>query len=270
MAMERQREDKAINPSEIQRLHFNKISARYNRGRSHENHLTYKQTLWNYIFAKLDKILPAKPILGLEAMAGNCEISLKFLEKYPELRMHAFDLSDNMVLAARKQTEGKKIEVFQSDILKFKDQDNKFDFAVLIGGLHHVPDSAALALKNIHSCLKPGGLFVNFEPTHNNFLLRKIRERIYRKNDLFEENSERGFELRNYNDLLNGAGLKPRIQFYPGLIGYVLYYNPDAFPMLNIGPKLFSKLLCRLDLLFGNTFLGRYFSFATFTIAQKV
>jgi ubiquinone/menaquinone biosynthesis C-methylase UbiE len=268
--MERKKEDKAVNTSEIQRLHFNKISARYNSGRSHENHLTYKQTLWNYVFAKLDNIFPARPNQGLEAMAGNCEISLKFLEKYPDLRMHAFDFSDNMVLAARKQTEGKKIEVFHSDILQFKDRDNKYDFVVLIGGLHHVPDSVALALKNIHSCLRPGGLFVNFEPTHNNFLLRKIRERIYRKNDLFEENSERGFNLRDYNDLLNGAGLKPRIQFYPGLIGYVLYYNPDAFPMLNIGPKLFSKLLCRLDLLFGNTFLGRYFSFATFTIAQKV
>lgn len=257
-----------MNNSEKQREHFNTISERYISGRSNKNHLAYKNELWNQIFRELEK--EQKTFSGkkiLEAMSGESEILFRFFERDSNGEYFGFDYSDSMVLSA-KAKNGHYAQIFQADILKWKEP-VKYDIIILIGGLHHVPDHVSLALKNIVDSLKPGGLFINFEPTHNFFLFRWIRERIYKKNSLFEENSERGFELKDYENLLSENALNTIYKVYNGLVGYVLYYNPDAFPWLNIGTGKIASLFCKLDIFLGKTFLGKIFSFATFTINRK-
>lgn len=69
--------------------------------------------------------------------------------------------------------------------------------------------------------------------------------------------------------MLLNSDFKIRQQFYPGLLGYVLFYNPDAFPFLNKGGPKVSNLLCKIDIFLGKTFVGKMFSFNTFTIAKR-
>ena len=104
------------------------------------------------------------------------------------------------------------------------------------------------------------------EPTHDNFVFRKIRERIYNKNSLFDQETEQAFELKKLNSLFIDNGFKIKDQIYPGLLSYVLFYNPDAFPLLNIGKKGLVKFLFRLDSIFFRNYLGRKFSFATLSM----
>jgi len=65
------------------------------------------------------------------------------------------------------------------------------------------------------------------------------------------------------------AGLAPKDLCFPGLSAYVLYYNPDAFPKLNLGGKKLVKTLFNLDRLFLRNTIGRVFSFATLSLWQK-
>ncbi len=260
-----------MNKSEIQREHFNKITSQYLRGRSNKKHLIYKSLLWNHVIKELKKYLKkGQKLVVLDAMSGDAEASLKIAQHFPDSAIYAFDYSDMMVAMARKIVKNKKnIKISQLDILKLKDR-NKYDLIVLIGGLHHVPHNVPLALKKLFASLKKGGLFLNLEPTHNNPIWRAARNHIYKHNDLFEEESEKAFEFSEYNELLKKAKFKIIYQIYPGLLGYILYYNPDAFPSLNIGPVIFAKFLGYLDLFLSKTIIGKYFSFATWTIAQKV
>ena len=257
-----------MNKSEKQREHFNKISERYISGRQNKNHLAYKDVMWQKVFSEIQKIQSDfRGMRVLEAMSGECEILLRFHDQFPEVRLFGFDYSDAMVESARKKN-GNIANIFQADVLKWNEPE-KYDIIVIIGGLHHVPDSAATALKNVYDSLKPGGLFVNFEPTHNFFLFRWIREKIYKKNSLFEESSERGFNLKDYEFLLNQTGFKNHFVMYNGLLGYVLYYNPDAFPWLNIGTGRIASFFSKIDMLLGRTVLGKIFSFASFSISRK-
>ena len=58
-------------------------------------------------------------------------------------------------------------------------------------------------------------------------------------------------------------------EVYPGLLAYILYYNPDAFPALNIGGKFLVKGLFALDRLFWSGWIGRKLTFATMTIWKR-
>lgn len=262
------KESKGQTDSEIQREHFNRISETYITSRSNPKHLAYKALMWEYIFKKLEQHMRLdESALGLDAMCGNAEVADQFCDRFPGLRMHAFDYSDEMVASAKAAVRN-PVHVYQQDVLAIE-HENKYDFAVLIGGLHHVPHKVDVAMRNLHKALKPGGLFINLEPTHNNFLWRWVRERIYKKNDLFEESTEEGFRLKDYNRLLADSNFDVAYQFYPGLLGYILYYNPDAFPALNKGSVGIAKKLCKMDLSLGNTWFGKYFSFNTWTFARK-
>lgn len=254
---------------EAQRKHFDAIADTYIQGRSGKNHLAYKQILWKHVMERLAERLPARSTLtGVEAMCGNAEVSARLVSFFPHLTMHAFDLSDAMVKAA-DTTKVKGVTTFRKDILTFCEEE-KYDLAVIIGGLHHIPHDVHNGVRNIYNSLKKGGIFLNLEPTHNNFLWKAVREKIYKDNAIFEENSERAFTLREYNKCLTVNKFRVLDQFYPGLLGYVLYYNPDAFPALNIGPPAMARMLAGLDLRLGAGVIGRTFSFATWTIAEKI
>jgi hypothetical protein len=124
-------------------------------------------------------------------------------------------------------------------------------------------------IKNLAGSLRSEGFFLNFEPTQHNFITRFIRNRIYRSNDIFDEDTEQGFDYPALSRYFRDAGFEKVDEVYPGLSAYVLYYNPDAFPFLNVGGAWLVKLLFALDRLFWGNMIGRKFSFATITLWKK-
>jgi SAM-dependent methyltransferase len=146
-----------------------------------------------------------------------------------------------------------------------------YDVIILIGGLHHVYSAADKAVCNLSKALKKGGLFLNFEPINNNYLLKKIRSSIYKNNDLFDDLTEKAFESRELRQLFLNHGLEIVDVLYPGLLAYVLWYNPDAFPLLDHGPLKFVSLLSTLEEKFlWRTRLAYHMSFVTLTISRKI
>jgi hypothetical protein len=69
--------------------------------------------------------------------------------------------------------------------------------------------------------------------------------------------------------MFRGAGLVERYRSHPGLLAYVLYYNPYAFPRLNVGGVGAVDLLYALERPFHRSPVGRVLSFATLSIWRR-
>ena len=249
-----------------QQQHFESISDEYFEARQQPNHLYYKALFWKYFFARNRDVL-GKDSNVIEPMCGYSE-GKKILEEFCESRFSytGFDFSPKLVDRARKAFPNANIYV--QDVTTFE-SNTQYDLMILIGGLHHVYAHVSSVMEKLVAAIKPGGYMINLEPTQNNFFHRWIRQRIYRDNDLFDDETEKAFELKELNSLFRNSGLEIEDQIYPGLLAYVMYYNPDAFPGLNIGSEKLVKLLFEVERPLYGGWLARKSSFATLSLLRK-
>jgi SAM-dependent methyltransferase len=248
-----------------QATHFEAIAGRYFSARRSPNHLLYKDLLWNTV---LKNLRPAATgtLDVLEPMCGYAEGKTIIERHYSaSIRYEGFDASPTLLEQVSRHWPG--IAVFQADIRNFTPE-KKYDVIILIGGLHHVYRDAAAALSMLRGALRDNGTFINLEPTQNCFITRTMRRHIYRSNSFFDPETEQAFDLAVLNQLYRLSGFTVARQVYPGLLAHVLYYNPDAFPKLNVGGPSLVKLMFRLDRLFMSNALGKLLSFATLSILR--
>ena len=256
-----------MNKIERQREHFDNIAEEYYSARKNENHLRYKQLLFQYFLG--DRMFaPGEMIRVLEPMCGYAE-GKQIVERYiaSDFEYTGFDYSE--VLLGEIRADQPELNVFLCDVTKYEPPKESFDLIILIGGLHHVPDYAESVCEKLCGGLKKGGYFINFEPTNNNPLVALARCVVYKRNSLFDEETERAFSLRGYDRMFLRAGMSKDRQFFPGLLGYVLYYNPDAFPGLNLGTVKTVEGIFRFERRLYRSLIGRLFSFCTFTVWKK-
>ncbi len=249
-----------------QRAHFERVSEKYFQARKHPNHLLFKHRLWKYFFSR--NILPkTSDIKVLEPMCGYSE-GKSILEDIlcQGFQYTGFDYST--ILVDHAQAAFPDANIFLQDITQF-DSDEEYDIIILIGGLHHVYHHMDVVMSRLFRALKPGGYFINFEPTQNNWFYKKIRNKIYKKNDLFDDETEQAFDLKELNTHYQHSGFELVDQVSPGLLAYILYYNPDAFPKLNIGPGLLVNTIFNLEKLLYANQIGQFFSFATLSLLKK-
>jgi SAM-dependent methyltransferase len=252
---------------ERQRAHFNEITPVYVQARKNPNHLLLKDLIWSSFFRQA-KVRVDGRLNMLEAMCGTGE-GLSIIRKHltADVSYSGFDYSEEIVAVARSTNPGADIR--QADATTYDSDGRKYDWIVLIGGLHHVYSHAQEVIHRLSSSLDRGGYFLNFEPTQNCWLTRRVREHIYNTNALFDEQSERGFELGELDGMFERARLEKVSQVYPGLLAYVLYYNPDAFPILNVGGPGLVRSIFRVDRLFWSSWIARKLSFATISLWRK-
>jgi SAM-dependent methyltransferase len=252
--------------TERQREHFNKVAAVYEAARRDANHLLLKELMWDELLGgRYELRVPGLAVL--EAMCGFAD-GKDILERHLGVMVayEGFDYSDEVVTKVRATRP--ELNVWQENVESFTIR-RPYDLVLVIGGLHHVPHVVEPVIAHLVQAVRPGGWFINFEPTHGNRLAQVVREGIYKRNRLFDEETERAFPVQEYLDLLAGAGLRPVDVMYPGLLSYILYYNPDAFPWLNVGGGSLVRLLFRLDRPLMRRWLGRKLSFATLGLWRK-
>lgn len=256
-----------MDPIEKQRAHFDGIATKYFESRKNSNHLIFKSLLWDFFLRDNKKLLIKTDLNVLEPMCGYGE-GRKIITTHvtPDFKYTGFDYSANLVEAIK--AEDPDINISVADVTKFNVEE-EFDLIILIGGLHHVYKYTEDVVERLRRALKSGGYLINFEPTHNNWIFRKIRENIYHQNNFFDQETEQGFELDELNAVFKNSGFKLIDQVYLGILAYILYYNPDAFPKLNLGGGGIVKTLFNLEKNFYRGYLARKFSFATLTLWKK-
>jgi SAM-dependent methyltransferase len=253
---------------ERQRRHFDSIAADYAHQRSHPNHRLVKQLIWTHFLSR-HRHNGIRCQRVLEPMCGLGEGHDILLEHLCPggFDYHGFDWSAAMVDAAHAQRA--QLDIVHGDASRFEADGRFWDFIVLIGGLHHVYAHSADVLARLTSALSHGGYFLSFEPTQACGLTRWIRQRIYRRNAVFDAESEQGFDLDQLELMFAQQAYRKVDQVHVGLSAYVLYYNPDAFPWLNRGGPWTVRAAFWLDRLIWRSALGRRLSFATITLWQK-
>ena len=249
-----------------QQEHFDSIADKYYAKRQGENHQLYKRLLWSFFFKNKEHLFLSHSQV-LEPMCGFAEAK-KIFEEILKIKIdyEGFDYSKPLVDIVKNDSND--INIWVQDVTTFE-ADKLYDIIVIIGGLHHIPNYASKVLRSMSDALKPTGYFINIEPTNDNFLWKGIRDYIYKRNSLFDEHTERSFTLNELNGMYNQACLKIVDQLHFGLLSHVLYYNPDAFPLLNIGGKRCVSFTFWLDKFFFRSFIGRKLSFATLTMLSK-
>ena len=261
-----QREQTHADLLEQQRRHFNSIAKRYHDARQNRNLQRLKDLIWGSALTCLQH-MDGRPLKVLEAMCGFGEGHQIATTLSPEIEYHGFDYSDEVVAAVNETHPG--WDVWQADVTRVELEANSYDVVIVIGGLHHVPYHAQESVVRLTSALRPGGVFISFEPTHGNPLSGKVREFIYKRNSLFDEQTERAFGVDELCGLFESAGLELRDLCFPGLLAYVLFYNPDAFPVLNRGGPWLVNTAFAMDRLLYRTAVGRWLSFATLSIWER-
>jgi SAM-dependent methyltransferase len=251
---------------ERQRAHFNSIAERYQTARKGVNHLLLKDLIWADFLGPHPE-LKRDGLQVLEAMCGFGD-GKTILEGTlgVELDYSGFDYSDEVIARVRKDKP--ELAIFHGDVGSIE-LDRQFDLILLLGGLHHVPQIADAALRRLVAAIRPGGLFISLEPTSGNRLFSKVRDWVYSRNSLFDEQTEQGFTVEEVLTLFHDAGLEEVDLVFPGLLAYVLYYNPDAFPWLNLGGPRTVRALYRVDRLFLRNRIGRALSFATLSLWRR-
>lgn len=253
---------------ERQRHHFNAIAARYEEGRRDANHRRMKSLIWQSVKAELES-LRGRTITMIEPMCGYAE-GMEIVRDIFELDCEYFGFDYSDVIVEKLSADFSEGHVWQADATTYEPISENFDLVFLIGGLHHVPDHAREVVRNMAGGLKRNGMFISFEPTFGNPLFKFVREAIYRKNAIFDDQTERSFSTSELRELFTSAGLQEVRTFYPGLSAYIFYYNTYAFPFLNRGGSNFVDFFFRIDRLIMNTLLGKALSFATVSIWRKV
>ncbi len=255
------------NDIEKQREHFESIADSYIKSRKNTKHLTLKEIIWKEALSKIKIYDDSKAFKILEPMCGSCE-GKTIIQNMLGISIDytGFDYSETMIEESKKIYPEDKI--FVQDVTKFA-LDEVFDIIILIGGLHHVPSYSESVVRNMYTCLRDGGYFISVEPTNNNFIIALIRRIIYRRNKLFDQDTERDFTLKELNSMFEDVGFKLEDQMYPGLLSYILWYNPDAFPLLNIGKENFVRAITNIEKIIWRTKFAKLFTFATWSIWKK-
>ena len=255
---------------ERQTAHFDSIADAYHQARGQPNHRLLKQLIWRAVLdhPAIAEFCSTRTQLDvLEPMCGFAD-GKSILSDYVDGRIdyHGFDYSTEVV--TRLKEKHPEVNVWQQDVSTFS-SDDQYDIIILLGGLHHVPHIAGDVVKRLSERLSDTGIFISLEPTHGNRLFQSVREWIYRRNSLFDEQTERASSVAELRGFFESSGLEPSTIIYPGLLAYVLYYNPDAFPYLNIGRPGLVKAIWSMERPLVRGRLARSLSFATLSMWSR-
>jgi len=137
------------------------------------------------------------------------------------------DISLPMIRVARRRHPSSKFLFVQADATRLPLASGAFDHVVMLGGIHHVPDRAAL-FGQVHRLLRPGGRFLWREPVSDFFLWRLLRAAVYRLSPALDHETERPLLYGETVPVLEEAGLRLASWQTHGFAGFCLLMNSDV------------------------------------------
>ena len=135
----------------------------------------YNQLFNNFNFSE-------KKIVELACGEGHATNYL--IKKFKNTRITGIDISEKAINAYTKKNkaDGHVLDITKEFYLK-----EKFDFALILGGLHLCTNDIAQTLKNISNLLKPNGVLFIHEP-NSYFFLESVRKIWHKKDKYFANN----------------------------------------------------------------------------------
>jgi SAM-dependent methyltransferase len=196
-----------------QKQHYEAIHTNYEDHYYDAQSIAYRERFYyDPLFEGLD--LNGCRVADLASGSGHNSVAL--LKRFPKAVVTGFDISSSACEAYRRNVGRPGIE---SDLTKPLDRPEKFDAAMVVGGLHHCVVDLPAAVDNLANMLRPGGRLMMLEPNRA-FALEGVRRVWYRLDKYFDAATERALTPL---ELLAHAGAR----FIPERLAY--YGGPGYF-----------------------------------------
>jgi SAM-dependent methyltransferase len=158
--------------------------------------------------------------------SGSGHNSLALLKRFPRAEVVGFDIS-----SAACQDYRRKVgrPAHEADLTKPFSLDQKFDVAMVVGGLHHCSVDLSRTLANIADLLKPGGVFLLLEPNRE-FVLEGARKLWYRMDRYFDADTESALAHTDLIAQAAGRFTADTVRYFGGP-GYFLISQSLLFRM---------------------------------------
>jgi ubiquinone/menaquinone biosynthesis C-methylase UbiE len=168
----------------------------------------------------------------LDCCCGDGVLLLPLLEVFDKVT--GIDISDEMLAMAKQRVKSPNCTILHGDIEALAFDDEVFDVAIFRGSFHHIANPLA-ALKEVKRVLRPGGGVVFVEPNGDPFVMRVVRKVYYTLSPKFSS-THRSFRLRELNEFLVDAGLKPVDARHIFFLSYPFAGLLDHFPFFKVIP----------------------------------
>lgn len=177
-----------------QKAHYEAMHDEYEQHYYDDTSLQYRR---RFIFRPaLQGIdLAGKRVADIACGSGWNTLLLR--ELFPTARFEGFDISAKACADYERNTGFKAHE---QDLSVSGHSGEKFDAAIVIGGLHHMVNDLPAAVAGIAEMLKSGGVLIAYEPNAD-FFLNRVRATWYKADKYFEEDTERAISLHELQKL---------------------------------------------------------------------
>jgi ubiquinone/menaquinone biosynthesis C-methylase UbiE len=205
-----------------QQSHYDKVAASYVVNLGYPHTAEYMEYLDNALLSAVG----SRPLgTTVELCCGRGEATALFGKRMT--RCLGVDVSLAMLREARRTAALVPAAYIQGDAIRTPLAGAIADSVVMLGGVHHVMDRAAL-FAEVHRILKPGGRFYFREPVSDFALWRALRAVIYRLSPALNHETERPLRKKETIFALETAGLAPVHWRTHGLIGFCVFMNSDV------------------------------------------
>src|SRR2546422_5606234 len=166
-----------------QKQHYETIHDDYERHYYDAPSMAFRnQFVYDILFAGID--LNGKVVADLASGSGHN--SLAVLQRFPRATVVGFDISSKGCEAYEKSTGGR---AYQIDLMSGADYGVRADVAMVFGGIHHCATNLPQTFKTAAHIVRPGGLFLMYEPNRQ-YILEGARQLWYRLGKKLHEGNE--------------------------------------------------------------------------------
>jgi SAM-dependent methyltransferase len=205
-----------ITLSDRQAAHYDRILDEYDR-----HYYDQYSTLYRRRFI-LDPLLDGVDLSGkvvADLTCGSGQTSLELAVRFPDIQLTGFDISSK---ACSRYREKVGRPCYELDLTHEYHGNERFDVAVIIGGLHHCVSNLPAAIATIRAMLKPSGTLLMYEPNSHCFL--EFARRVwYRVDSYFDAETEASLAHSEILAASRGAFVAERVQYVGGPAFYLVY-----------------------------------------------
>jgi SAM-dependent methyltransferase len=161
------------------------------------------------------------------------------------VQLTGFDVSPE---ACRRYREKVGRPAYEIDLTAGCYEGERFDAAIIMGGLHHCVADLPRTLRAIAAMLESGGTLVMFEPNRD-YLLEALRRVWYRRDRYFDSDNEAALSHDALLEAGGGAFACERVSYFGGP-AFFLVYNSLIFRLPHSAKAIVSPALMAAEALY--------------------
>jgi SAM-dependent methyltransferase len=246
---DRQAANPSAAPAHRQQQHFETIHDAYVSHYYDAASMAYRE---EFILGPLLEGIDLNHKTVAEIACGSGYNSLYLKGRFPGISLHGFDISPR---ACADYENNVGAPCSQVDLTIPGTPPQRFDVAIVVGGLHHCVTDLPMTLRNLGQMIEPGGLLLMMEP-NSDYMLEAVRKFWYRHDSMFEHESEAAL---NYEEIaaMASADFVPEMVRHGGGPAFFAIYNsmvlrvphglkPYIAPPLTLAERAWSRLPMRV------------------------